>query len=72
VSIFLSSASSLLGELLIQNKFTSCTTLRIPGKYRTFFAFITFLKCSHSDVFRDDYFSVCADGIDQEGIKKLE
>ena len=28
--------------------------------------------CPHSDVLLDGYFSVCADGIDQEGIKKLE
>lgn len=42
---------------------------RVVGKDHTF-SFS--LNCPHSDVRLDDYFSVRTDGIDQEGIEKLE
>lgn len=56
-----------------QNKtrmtYVLCTNTRIVGKDHTF-SFSA--KCPHSDVLLDDYFSVRTDGIDQEGIEKLE
>lgn len=46
-----------------------CANSKIVGKDHTF-SFSA--KCPHSDVLLDDYFSVRTDGIDQEGIEKLE